>query len=177
MKRNFNYSHFSTGELLRNEINSGSDYAHLIKSHVAEGGLVPSEIILGLLRKNIESVGIGENGRRPVILLDGFPRNKENLDCWNSQGLSEVCELRYLIYFECSSECMTERILERSKTSGRSDDNPDTIKKRLKTFEDETKPILDVFSEMGNLITINAERGVEDIFSELQAVLEGAGLT
>ena len=51
------------------------------------------------------------------------------------------------MYFECSNEVMVERLLNRAKTSGRVDDNEETIKKRLKTFENQTLPVLEVFND------------------------------
>ena len=79
-----------------------------------------------------------------------------------------------LLYFECSHESMKTRILERGKTSGRSDDNPETVEKRLRTFENETKPVLQYFHEKGNVITVNAEQTVEAVFAELEFSLQEA---
>ena len=59
----------------------------------------------------------------------------------------QVGACKFILYFDCSNECMTERLLNRGKTSGRVDDNAETIKKRLKTFEDQTMPVLDVYGK------------------------------
>jgi adenylate kinase family enzyme len=66
-------------------------------------------------------------------MLDGFPRSQENIDVWERK-MKGVCNLEFLLYFECEQSAMEERMLERAKTSGRSDDNPETIKNRLVTF-------------------------------------------
>ena len=58
---------------------------------------------------------------------------------------------KFILYFDCSNECMVERLLGRAKSSGRVDDNEETIKKRLKTFEDQTLPVLDVYEKVGKV--------------------------
>ena len=77
-------------------------------------------------------------------LLDGFPRNEENLKGWNDE-LKHMVDLKFLLYFDCSEEEMQKRLLIRGKTSGRADDNGQTIKKRFDTFNNETKPVIQFF--------------------------------
>lgn len=74
------------------------------------------------------------------FLIDGFPRNKENLDTWND--IVKDLKINAVLYFECSPETMTKRLTGRGATSGRADDNPETIKKRLDVFASETEPIV-----------------------------------
>jgi UMP-CMP kinase len=76
--------------------------------------------------------GIQTYGNRRYI-FDGFPRNKENLEEFYTQMADKVV-IRNLIYFDCPSDIMIERVIGRSLISGRSDDNPETMKKRLQTF-------------------------------------------
>ena len=111
--------------------------------------MVKSDLIVRLLKK-----AIALNGLRRY-LIDGFPRNKENMEAFERIIGHEV-EIRNLIYFECSEQCMVDRITERGKTSGRADDNPDTIKKRLTTFTNETVPVVREFEDRGKLIRVNA---------------------
>lgn len=85
-----------------------------------------SDLLVDILRVNIEH-------KHGVFLLDGFPRNQENVDAWEAK-MKDVCKLEFLLNFEVDPAIMEERMLERAKTSGRSDDNPETIKKRLNTF-------------------------------------------
>lgn len=78
--------------------------------------------------------------------MDGFPRSQENIDSWNTK-MSHVCKLEFLMNFDVKQEIMEERMLERAKTSGRSDDNPETIKKRLDTFHNMTKPLIEYYTK------------------------------
>lgn len=78
-----------------------------------------------------------------------------------------------MLYLECDEDIMTQRILERSKTSGRTDDNEETIRKRFKTYINETKPIIDKFAEMNKLRTVNAVRDIYDVASEIDSIVLG----
>ena len=66
-------------------------------------------------------------------------------------SLLKVGTCKFILYFDCSKECMTERLLERAKSSGRVDDNETTIKKRLETFQGRTLPVIDVYEKAGKV--------------------------
>ena len=134
MVKEWGFNHISAGDLLREEINSGSEQAGQISNYIKEGKLVPGDMIVDLLKKRVLGIiASSAKKERKVILIDGFPRSKENLDSWNQKKMAEICDDKYLLYFECSIEAMQQRIMERGKTSGRLDDNAETIKKRLQT--------------------------------------------
>ena len=101
------------------------------------------------------------------FLLDGFPRNQENIDSWEKIMGPSCDPSTCLLYFECDLVKMEERMVERSKTSGRSDDNPETIKKRLDTFAGQTKPIIDYFNKQNKVVTVNADSDIETVFAEV----------
>jgi len=100
------------------------------------------------------------------FLLDGFPRNQENIDSWNKK-MAPYCSTEFLLFFDCDKQKMQERMEERSKTSGRSDDNPETIKKRLDTFELQTKPIIDYFTKQKKVVRIDADGQIDEIFERV----------
>jgi adenylate kinase family enzyme len=112
--------------------------------------LVGSGVLVGLIRKAIEA-----QGWKGTYLLDGFPRSAENIAAWEEDIGSEI-NVRNLIFFECSEAVMEERLLDRGKTSGRADDNPETIKKRFVTFQNETSPIISKYEKDGIVLKVNA---------------------
>ena len=71
-----------------------------------------------------------EKSDKKNFLVDGFPRDMDNLNCWE-KTMSGCCKVKFLLFLDCSEEEMAKRLLERGKTSGRSDDNAESIKKRL----------------------------------------------
>ena len=105
------------------------------------------------------------------FLLDGFPRNQENIDSWNKKMVNS-CQTEFLLYFDCDKAAMQARMEERSKTSGRSDDNPETIKKRLDTFELQTKPIIDYFTKQKKVVRIQADGDVDSIFEAVSVQIK-----
>lgn len=154
----FNCVHLSAGDLLRAEQKKeDSPYSALIKTCIAEGKIVPVAITCRLLVNAMDACldARKDDLEEPVFLIDGFPRNLENLSGW----VSEACQTaRVVLFFECSEQTLEERLLERGKTSGRADDNIASIKKRFKTFEMETIPVVKVFEGDGTLRKIQAER-------------------
>jgi adenylate kinase len=157
LKENLNFHHYSTGDLLRAEVATGSELGQEIKKIQDEGGLVSSDLLVDILRVNMEH-------KQGVFLLDGFPRNQENVDAWNAK-MNGVCNLEFLLNYDVDPVIMEDRMLERAKTSGRSDDNPETIKKRLATFSDLTKPIIAYFESKKQCVTIDADGDVETVYN------------
>ena len=129
----FKWVHLSAGDLLREERKKGSQKGELIESYLVEGKIVPSEITVGLL----EDAMVNRGWEQGKFIIDGFPRNFENMNNWNALMKDKV-DLKGVLVFECPLEVLERRIMARAETSGRSDDNIDTLRKRFKTFEDET---------------------------------------
>ena len=146
------------------------DKGQLIESIITAGKIVPSEITVGLLKDAM----LGQSDK-PGFLIDGFPRNQENYDVW-AKVLGECanveCDEKYCMFFECSEKVMEERLLKRAETSGRSDDNIETIKKRFRTFVESTVPVCDLYKERDILKTINAERGIEEVSADVLKLFE-----
>lgn len=111
---------------------------------------------------NLLKAGVSTYGNRRY-LFDGFPRNEENWVEFEKQFGDSVV-IRNLIYFDCPSEILVGRIMERAKTSGRADDNPETIKKRLDTFTNETLPIVKSFEERNNCIRVDATKTIPQVY-------------
>ena len=130
-----------------------------------KGGLVPLEVVLDLVKiAMLEAVKKGSKG----FLIDGYPREVKQGD----QFEAEIQPAALVIYFECSNETLVKRLLERGKSSGRSDDNIDTIKLRLDTFFNSTRPVVDHYTKKQKLVKIGAERSVDAIFTDVCAQLD-----
>ena len=125
--KEYKFKHVSTGELLRDEKAKGGELAKTIENYVTEGRLLPSELVVRLLKNSVQASG----NRR--YLFDGFPRNSENWEEFQKQFGDDVM-VRNLIYLDCPEEELLKRMMKRAETSGRSDDNPETMKKRLEIF-------------------------------------------
>eukprot|EP00126_Sphaerothecum_destruens_P009974 Sdes_comp20643_c0_seq1m15851 len=135
--KTFGLAHFSAGDLLRDEVNKGTERGKMIDGMMKEGQLVPQEITIQLLRDAISSCDYKKG-----VLVDGFPRACDQ----GQQFEASICPAKVILFFECSEQVMTERLMERAKTSGRADDNMDTIKKRFHTFVEKSLPVIEMYA-------------------------------
>eukprot|EP00727_Mastigamoeba_balamuthi_P009054 m51a1_g4771 putative ura6p (402) ;mRNA; r:21801-23301 len=154
----FSLLHLSAGDLLRQESASGSEEGKMIEQLIREGQLVPQEITIGLLAKAIMQ------SDKHTALVDGFPRAVEQLVAF--EQAAKPC--KYCIFFDCGEETMLKRIMKRSETSGRSDDNEIAAKKRFRTFRDQTMPVVERLQADGKLVKIDAESGIETVYKNVR---------
>jgi len=134
--RDYGFIHLSAGDLLRAEQNrEGSQYGELIRNHIRGGTIVPSEVTVKLLENAIaeafkrphQEVESWEEGKGR-FLVDGFPRQMDQA----LQFDENVCLSSFVLFFSLTEDVMLQRLVERGKTSGREDDNPEVIKKRFR---------------------------------------------
>lgn len=166
MSNEFGIRHLSAGELLRQEIQSESENGKLIDEFLKMGKIVPVEISLGLLRGAIESKPWNR------YLIDGFPRNEDNLQGWN-RLMPDVCDLEMVLCIDCNEAELERRILERGMTSGRSDDNPAVVHKRFQSFQRETLPVLEYFKQQedSKLVQIDGAQPVDQVYEDIKKAL------
>ncbi|XP_022731327.1 UMP-CMP kinase isoform X2 [Durio zibethinus] len=155
----FGFRHLSAGDLLRREIASNSADGAMILNTIKEGKIVPSEVTVKLIQKEME---LSENHK---FLIDGFPRTEENRIAF--EQIIGV-EPNVVLFFDCPEEEMVKRVLNRNQ--GRVDDNLETIRKRLKVFEALNLPVINYYSQRGKLYKINAIGTVDEIFEQVHPV-------
>ncbi|XP_017769056.1 PREDICTED: UMP-CMP kinase [Nicrophorus vespilloides] len=170
---NFGFKHLSAGDLLREERQKpGSEYGELIETYIREGKIVPVDITCSLLERAMRESGTDK------FLIDGFPRNQDNLDGWNRR-VAEKVKLLFVLFFDCSLEICTDRCLSRGAAgSGRSDDNLESLKKRFNTYVNETKPIIEHYEQINLVKRVDASKTQEDVFEDVKAAfvdMESAG--
>jgi len=170
--KDFGFKHLSAGDLLREEQDRpGSEFGDLIKSYIKEGQIVPMEVTIQLLENAITKT-IDEQGNRK-FLIDGFPRKMD-------QALSfeeSVCPSKFTLFFDCPEDVMQERLLDRGKTSGRSDDNIESIKKRFKTFVETSMPVVDMYEKEGRVVKVEATKGPDEVYEEVKQKVEERGIS
>ncbi|WP_456480511.1 adenylate kinase [Nautilia sp.] len=161
--------HYSTGDLLRAEVASGSELGKTIKSYIDNGNLVPLEIVINTIKSAIEKAP------KDIVLIDGFPRSVEQMKALDEMlKNSEDIELVSVIEVEVSEDVARERVLGRARGA---DDNVEVFNNRMKVFMEPLKDIQDFYSAQGKLIKINGERTIEEIVNEMEQVIkEKAGI-
>lgn len=152
--REYGYVHLSAGDLLREERDSGSPDGDMINTLINEGKIVPVEVTVNLIRRAMERAAPGGGGR---FLVDGFPRNFENLEGWE-RVMGGKADVQGVLYYDCPEEVMERRLLQRGLTSGRSDDKADVIRKRFHTYIESTLPVIQKFGGQGKTFRINSDQ-------------------
>ncbi|KAF8652743.1 hypothetical protein AX16_004240 [Volvariella volvacea WC 439] len=171
----FHFCHLSAGDLLRAEQQrEGSQYGDLIRTCIREGTIVPSHVTIRLLENAMNDAinrgGIGEGWKdgRSRFLIDGFPRKMDQAILFDE----EVCLSNAVLYFSTSEEVMLNRILERAKTSGREDDNIESLKKRFVTYRNDTKPVLEYYENQGKVAEVDSTGTIEEVHTLASAVVK-----
>lgn len=159
--------HLSTGNLLREEIANSTDLGLAAKSFMDKGQLVPDEVVLGMIACALDN-NVHANG----FLFDGFPRTVAQ-----AKGLDDMLEQRgssinLVLALEVSEDELMQRLVNRGKTSGRSDDNEETIRARIQEYESKTAPVAGHYANMGKVIAVKGEGSVEEIFSALSGHID-----
>ena len=158
--------HFGAGDLLRAEAKKDTEEGKLINSIISQGKIVPVKITCSLLKKAMD-----ESGKKNIFLIDGYPRNQDNIDGWN-----EVFGTNYTlissIILGCSEEQLEKRLLGRAKSSGRSDDKIEVIKKRFKVYVEQSQPIEAKLKLMGPFIEVKADGTIDEVFQKISQQLD-----
>ncbi len=163
----YNLSYIATGDLLRQEIAEGTELGMEAKSIIDKGGLVSDDMIVQLIEKHI-STDNDSNG----ILFDGFPRTVVQAYILEGLLLRMGSQLSCMLALDVPNDELVRRMLERSKTSGRADDNLEVIEYRLKEYENKTKPVAEFYQERDKYFPINGMGSIDDIFERLTSAID-----
>ena len=161
----FGFTHLSAGDLLRAEQDRpGSQFGDLIRDCIKNGKIVPMEVTIQLLENAMVAAvdpagtaGGDLRGKRGQFLIDGFPRKFDQAVRFEET----VCPARLVLFFDCPEADMERRLLERGKTSGRADDNADTIRKRFRTFVDTSMPVVNHYATQGKVVAVDSRHPPE----------------
>ena len=151
--------HLSAGDLLREEKKTESETAVMINTYIKEGKIVPGEVTVGLMKKAIKANG----WEKSKYLIDGFPRNQENLEIWQ-RLLGDEINVPFILFLDANEDEMIHRILERAKTSGRDDDNMESLKKRFGVFNNETLPVVQIFDKQDKVRRVQAIGTIDEVY-------------
>ncbi|UYV65585.1 AK1 [Cordylochernes scorpioides] len=135
----YGFTHLSTGDILRATVASGSPKGKELEEIMKQGSLVSQETVVELLKDSMQAACQSSNG----FLIDGYPREVGQATIFEDR----ICKCDLVLFFDVPDDVMVQRLLRRGETSGRVDDNVETILKRLDTFHRCTDPILAYFGD------------------------------
>jgi adenylate kinase len=154
--------HIAAGDLLRAEVERGTELGRAAQDLMARGELVPDDMILSLLIPKVLEAAAG-NG----YVLDGFPRSVEQ--ALEARKLAEQADAGpdAVIYLGAPREELVRRILARAAEQGRADDNEQTVQNRLRVFDEATAPLVTHYRERGLLQVIDAAQDADTVTADI----------
>lgn len=164
----YRLKHFSTGDLLRHEISQQSALGIEANSYISKGNLVPDEMIINIITHAIERLDVGCCG----IIFDGFPRTLAQAEALEALMNRLNNPVSVLIDLYVPDNELIKRLLIRGETSGRSDDNLETILKRLEVYKSKTAPVNDFYQKLGKYEHVLGTGSIEDIFGRISLILD-----
>lgn len=165
--RDYDFVHISIGEMFRWNVSHHTKLAARIRRITDAGLLVPDEIVERVVRERLD-----QHDWNYGFVLDGFPRTRAQ-----AEYLFENWNLDKVIYLELADEVVYQRVMYRAKMgqgSGftkRADDNPEALKTRLREYHEKTKPLLELYDRMGMLLTVDANRSISEIYTDIRTRL------
>ena len=164
--RKYNLFYISTGDLLRKEMAGRTKLGLEAQSIIAAGGLVSDEIIVQIIEKTITE-NEGFNG----FLFDGFPRTYIQAYILEGLMLKLHTQLNCLISLAVPEEESVRRLLERGRTSGRSDDNEVVIRNRLREYNEKTRPVLNFYRDRGIYVEVDGTATIEAVHDQVTEII------
>ncbi len=167
LAEHYDFVHISIGDIFRWNVGHHTKLGAKVNRITVEGRLVPDDIVETVVRDRLEM-----HDWNYGFILDGFPRTRPQ-----ALYLFENWNLDYVVYLDLPDEIVRDRVLHRARVgegSGftkRADDNPEALKMRLREYHEKTRPLLDLFEERRMLLTVDANRSINEVYNSIVAGL------
>ena len=162
LKEHLQVPHISTGDLLRAEVAAGTPLGKEAKDIMARGELVSDAILLGMLEDRFS-----RPDTRNGFILDGYPRNLVQADALDKLLQRIGQPMDYALQLDVDNELLIERIAGRAKAEGRDDDNPESVRKRLSVYDQQTAPVIEFYRQHGQLTAVDGVGSMDEVFNRI----------
>ncbi|MCO5248091.1 MAG: adenylate kinase [Chitinophagales bacterium] len=161
--------HISTGDLLRSELKAGTPLGLEAKKYINKGELVPDEVVIGMISSQLDQNIDKVKG----FIFDGFPRTRAQAEALDKLLDFKNTSISQVLALDVSEDEVVARILNRGKTSGRSDDNDqEIIKNRFQVYLNETTAVAEHYREVNKFTAIPGEGSIDEVFEALQNAID-----
>lgn len=168
LKDKYGLVHLSTGDIFRFNMKNDTELGKLAKSYIDRGDLVPDEVTTNML---IDSVNAHPNARG--FLFDGYPRTIAQAEALDAFLHSKNWEVTATVALEADDEILVQRLLERGKTSGRKDDQDETlIRNRYQEYNEKTAPLMAYYNKQQKFYAVDGIGSIPEITERLSAVID-----
>ena len=159
--------HIASGEILRAEMDAGTELGKRVKETIERGDLVSDDLMIELIRTRLE-----EPDTEAGFVLDGFPRTTAQAEALDSI-LADIGRMFSVVFaLQIPDAVALERLRRRAELEGRPDDTDEAIQRRLDNYHRETEPLIEYYRTRGNLVPIHGNRSENEVFAEIQRALE-----
>lgn len=155
----------STGDMLREHVRRGTEQGQKAKAVMDAGELVPDDLIVAMVRREVEEQD------EVRVLLDGFPRTPGQAEALDALLADFGAEMDAVVVLDVPEEELVRRLVQRAEEEGRSDDDEDTVRKRMEIYHASTRPLLDHYRARGRLHRVNGVGDVREVTERIQEVL------
>lgn len=166
----YGFFHISTGDVLRDQIARNTEDGRLADKYISKGHLIPDELMVKILADVLDE---NKDKASKGIVFDGFPRTVHQAEALDVMLAEHGSEIHAVIGLEVDEEELIQRLLNRGKTSGRKDDNLETIKERLVVYHNSTSPLKDFYTANGKYRNIDGTGSVDEIFARICKEIDG----
>ncbi len=163
----YGFAHISTGDVLRGEIKNQTELGATAKKYIDNGQLIPDSLMIDILAKVFDSM-CPCNG----VIFDGFPRTIAQAEALSKLLAERGTDISAMIDLEVPNDILMERLINRGKTSGRADDNEETIKKRLDVYNNQTAPLIEWYKKEGKYCYVKGYGDIDDIFNDICVIID-----
>jgi len=168
LKEKYNLKHISTGDLFRYNMKNDTDLGKLAKSYIDKGDLVPDEVTIKMLEDAVD-----KNPDASGFIFDGFPRTTAQAEALDKFLDTKNMKIDATIALEANDEILIQRLLERGKVSGRTDDQDESkIRNRFDEYNEKTAPLKDFYEAQGKFHSVNGIGEIDEITMRLGKVIE-----
>ncbi|OOG53794.1 adenylate kinase [Rhodanobacter sp. C03] len=159
--------HISTGDMLRAAVAAGTAMGLKAKAVMDAGQLVSDDILLGMLEERL-----AQADAKAGFILDGYPRNLVQADALDHLLAKLNQPLDAVVKLDVPNEAIIARCEIRFKAEGRADDNPDTVRKRLAIYAEQTAPVADFYARRGKLQVVDGVGELADVTVRVKRALQ-----
>lgn len=167
LKAHLQVPHISTGDLLRAEVAAGSALGQAAREVMARGELVSDDILLGMLEQRLSRPDVA-NG----FILDGYPRNLAQADALDALLRRIGQPVDAAVQLDVDPELLVQRIAGRAQAEGRADDSPESVRKRLQVYAEQTAPVIHYYREHGQLQVVDGVGELDTVFDRIVQALQ-----
>lgn len=168
MIEKYGLGHISTGDVLRDQIKRGTELGKTAKGYIDNGQLIPDDLMVSILADVYDSFGKEHKG----VIFDGFPRTIPQAQALKDMLAKRGHNVAAMIELDVPEDELMKRLIKRGQESGRSDDNEETIKKRLTVYHNQTSPLIEWYEKEGIHHHINGLGELDRIFGDICAVID-----